>query len=134
MTDKIYIVFALLILSFRAYVREYQVAAFPDNSNCKVRPYYIYHSIDGKPELSVIIKFKCSKLYDAAEPGIVVGKTGETIQILANSIGTDCVIILLPRNISVRQESKVSMTLQRDKNKLIQTIQVLERNQNRMKI
>ena len=100
-----------------------QAITFPDSITCKVQPYY-RHRADGKPGREVVVRFKGSRLYGAAKLEILADARHETLHLPANATGLDSVVILLPPDVGVKQESEVRLTIRQGKSILDQTLQV----------
>lgn len=122
MTMKLSNLIALLLLTSPAFSGN-QTNTFPDSLRCKAQPYYKLRE-DGKPGRAVVLKFIGSKLYGAADVEIIAEKTRETVRLQATITGSDSVLILLPEDIGVKQDTKVSLNLRQGKNKQTQTITV----------
>ena len=100
-----------------------QTYTFPDSIKCIVQPYY-RHRPDGKPGREVVLKFKGSKLHGAADLDIFADKKHETVRLPVHANGLDSVVILLPPDVGVKEESHVTLKLRQGNSKLDQTIQV----------
>jgi len=116
-----------LLCSLGAFGQKSQVGAvmqsFPAEMTCTPQPCYRFRS-DGKPGREILLEFKGEKLSGTAQ--VVVNTNGgtETVELSLPAPGQSACRILLPANVSVKKESKVSFLLRQGKKTLKKTIVV----------
>jgi hypothetical protein len=100
---------------------EKQEMVFPNDMECIAQPYYRYRK-DGKPGREIMISFKGGRINHKAQVEVTVeGKNEITDLNPKNSSDTVC-YVMLPTNIGVNKETKVTVTLHQDNKKLKKTI------------
>lgn len=107
----------LLILTFCSFSQIPQSKSFPTDIEYKVQPFY-RHRPDGKPGREVILKFKGAGLTAKSKLEIISDKIHETLQIEPGSKSADSLVILLPTDVGVKKEARVTLKLQQGSNKL----------------
>jgi alpha-mannosidase len=97
--------------------------AFPVDMECVAQPYYQYHQ-DGTPGRVIIVKLKGAKLFGKARVEVAVKGKREVNEIPAADTAYSFCTILLPSDIGLKEEAKVTLTLRQGFNKLKKSITV----------
>jgi len=96
---------------------------FPANLEYKINPFYKYRP-DGKPGREVVLLFKGSKLYAAANLKISGNGINDNIRLDGGANGADSLAFLLPEKIGVTKDATVKLTLTQNGKTLTKTLMV----------
>ncbi|MFA5814298.1 MAG: glycoside hydrolase family 38 C-terminal domain-containing protein [Bacteroidales bacterium] len=96
---------------------------FPSDIECVPQPVYRRRA-DGKPGREITLNLKGEKLLSKAQVYVTVDGLTEITEVSPMVNGRSVCRILLPANVGVKQESKVSLTLRQGTKELKQTITV----------
>lgn len=97
--------------------------SFPTDMKCVPQPVYGYRK-DGKPGRVVKITFIGGKISGNAQIEVAFNKQTEITELNIQKSGDSVCSVLLPANIGVDKEAKVSLTLLQNKKKLKKTVLV----------
>ncbi len=94
---------------------------FPGDIECSPRPVYRYRK-DGKPGREISISLRHGKIGNKACVKVVAGGLTEITNLAPESVGDSVCSVLLPANVGLSKEEKVSLTLIQDNKKFQKTV------------
>ena len=94
---------------------------FPVDMECIAQPYYRFRQ-DGKPGRAIILKLKGPKLFGKAQVEVAVKGKKEITDIPAADTAYSFCTILLPSDIGLKEEAKVTITLRQGFSKLKKSV------------
>ena len=96
---------------------------FPSDMECTVQPYYKYR-LDGKPGRVITLRLKGAKLYGKAEVEVVARGKKELNTIPSSDTAYSFCSVLLPPDIGLKKEEKITLTLKQGLGKLKKIVNV----------
>ncbi|MBK6284732.1 MAG: glycosyl hydrolase [Draconibacterium sp.] len=98
-------------------------SSFPNDMNCLSQPVYRYRK-DGRPGREIKITFVGGEVSGNAQIEVAFNKQTEITNLNFQADGDSVCNVLLPANIGVENEAKVTLTLIQDNRKLKKTVMV----------
>ena len=103
--------------------REEADLPFPSDMECVPQPFYRYRA-DGKPGREISLNFKGEKIFSKARVEVTANSQTEIAEISPVIGGRSVCSVLLPADVGVKQESRVTLTLRQGAKTLKKTITV----------